>query len=162
MPSTIYYVAIFEVAGHSLKCLVVDHSYIMPVGLDILSMQIPYFLTECLDECFLDILVDKDVIRCYACLSAVQRLSPCKTLRCNLDIRRLVYYAWALSSKFQNDWSQVLGRSRHYSFCQGRASGEENEVPALFEQGSVNLPVSLYDSDISLLKCFVDHLFDDL
>ena len=105
--------------------------------------------------------MDHKVVRCDAGLSRVEALSPGDALRCDLDVGVLVHDARTFPAEFQNDRCKILRRRSHHEPSKRRASGEEYEVPAFLQQGSVDLSVALDDCDIFIAECVLDHLPGD-
>ena len=134
----------------------------MSVLLDVFTMKIAYFSSECLDKCILDILMYQDVVRCDACLAAVQCLAPCDSLCCNSDVRCLVDDAWTLSAELQNHRSEILCCSFHDCLGKSRASSEEYHVPSLLEKGCIHMAVSLHDCYVPFFESLCYHVFNDL
>ena len=159
--TSVYDLSIFEISGDSFECLVIDHSYVVPVRLDVLSMKVADLFSECLYKCLLDVFVDKEVVRGDAGLPAVKCLAPCNSSCSHLYVCSLVYDAWTLAAKFKNHWSEVSGCCFHYTFGKCGAACEENKIPSAIEQSFVHIPVTLNHSDIPFLKGIANHFFND-
>ena len=91
-------VAVFDIAADSFECLIVHHAYIMLVCLDVFSMEFLDCLCEFFYKCVLDSLMDEDIVRGDACLSAIESFSPRKSFSRALDVCIFVDDTRALSA----------------------------------------------------------------
>ena len=102
------------------------------------------FLPEGLDEGILDVLVKEKVVRCYACLAAVEAFPPYDAACGYAKIGVPVHDAGALASEFKHHRGEIFRLRCGEMFRKCRAAGEEDQVPAAGEELRVHLAVALY------------------
>ena len=104
--------------------------------------------------------INQHVIRCNAGLAGIQGLAPGEALRGQLEVGVGRDDAGALAAQLQHHGGQVLGGGFHHEVPEGRAAGEEDDVPALCKQLRIHVPVTLDDGDVALLEGLGDHFLD--
>ena len=104
--------------------------------------------------------MNKEIVGCYAGLSAVDEFSENDPLCGKLDFGRAVHNTGAFAAQLQNGGGQGFGRVPQYLFSHALAAGKANQVELLFQQSGVFFPASGHNSHIPGVKTFADELFD--
>ena len=120
-----------DVGGDAREGLVADQADEVLRVLGILAQQGMDLAEVFIHESAPYLLINQYVVRSNAGLSGIQGLAPGEALRGQLEVGVGRDDAGALPAQFQHHGGQVLGGGLHYETSEGRAAGEEDDVPAL-------------------------------
>ena len=103
-------------------------------------------------------LVYQHIIGGDAGLAGIEGLAPCKAFCGQFDVGVSGYEARALAAELQHHRGQVLRGRRHHYPAQAGTSGKEDDIPALLQQGGIDIAVALHHGDIALIESVFHHL----
>lgn len=142
---------------HSVHVEISDHLSLEFASFGLLPIHLLEFDLDRLDEFFDARLVHEDVVWSDADLARVNCLAKCDLTGREIHRCCMVHDKWALSAKFENAWSQVLGSRLGNNLADLGRAGEADQVKVevVESHGDIN---GTFDADDSLTIAI---LFDE-
>ena len=119
------------------QMLAVDHLAVGEVAQRILAIHGANATFEGLEQLVVHALVHQQIIGRHTGLTHIEPLAKSDTTRCHLDVCRGVHDAGAFAAQLQRNRREVSTRLLHHKLAHVYASGKEDLVPMLLQQGRI-------------------------
>ena len=153
-----YNTAIGQVGADTLEGAVVDETDVVGTQPGIVTVETSDFVAEGGDEIGLEAFVDEQIVGGNTGLSGIEGLAPGDAAGSDAEIGTPVDNAGALTTEFEDDGSEVTGCGLHDLTAKGGTAGEEDKIETAFQEGGVDLAVTLYDSYERFVKAGGDEI----
>ena len=123
--------------AHAIEMLGVDHLAVGGVAQRILAIHGANATFESLEQLVVHALVHQQIIGCHTGLAHIEPLAKSDTTRCHLDVCRGIHDAGAFAAQLQRHRREIAARLLHHKLAHVHASGKEDLVPTLLQQGCI-------------------------